>query len=83
MQRGGVRFAAACVLRERLRRVFGLGSEPGGVLGTEELDWVGSGGRWRVAALPSWTWTLAVVHICKASVRYARRRGHGRMQWLR
>ena len=27
-----------------------------------------SGRRWRVAALPSWTWTLAVVHICKASV---------------
>ena len=42
----------ACVLRPRayrwsgFRRVAGLGSEPGGLLGTEEPGWVGF--RWQV-----------------------------------
>ena len=67
MQRCGVCFAAACVFMKRLRRVAGLGAEPGGETGREERDSLSSGDRLRDGSLPcelgrwplySYTWLL-------------------------
>ena len=68
MQRGGVRFAAACVAMERLWRALGTGLSAGGLHDILAPVWSVTGDMWRVDALPSWAWTLAVVHIFKAIV---------------